>query len=51
MWVTSPLVQTRETTEDAASGVRSVTLVFGDLVGYSAATEAHGDETAAALAL
>lgn len=27
------------------------TVIYADLVGYSAATEAHGDETAAALAL
>lgn len=29
----------------------TTTVIFADLVGYSAATEAHGDDTAAALAL
>ena len=30
---------------------KTTTVIYADLVGYSAATEAHGDETAAALAL
>jgi class 3 adenylate cyclase len=44
-------MQARDGSTDAPSADRAVTLVFGDLVGYSAATETHGDETAAVLAL